>query len=168
MVHILISIILPAICYFKGNWRNWKAYYPTILLFILGDAVYNFGFFNYPLWTYKSEFFVHTIVDLYWAVLIFPCIVILFLTYMPQKKGIQAVYITAWAAGYALVEFGMYLLDSIGYSNGWNTFYSFLFDIAMFAIMWAHYKKPLIVWPLLALIVPVFVFIVGMPLAGLK
>ncbi len=171
MLHICIGVILIAICFVKGNWRNWKDYYPTILFFILGDTAYNFIFANFPLWIYKFPEWPalgHTCIDLYWGVIIFPCIVILFLTYFPKRLAKQTFYIISWAAGYAIVEFSMFLLKNIEYYNGWNSFFSFLFNICMFIIIYFHYRKPQITWVMVTLIVPLFVLIVKMPLHAIK
>lgn len=171
MIHILISIALASICFRKGNWRRWKEYYPTILFFIVGDLTYNFAFFNYSLWEYHMPIWPdlgHTYMDLFWVVIIFPCIAILFLTFCPEKKSKLPVYVVLWAAGFALVEYIMYLTDSMHYQNGWRTFHSFLFDLAMFPILYIHYKKPPLAWLITAVIVPVFILIVQMPLDRIK
>ncbi len=171
MIHIIISIILVVICFSKGYWRRWKEYYPTILFFIVGDLTYNFIMYNYSLWEYGMPLWPglgHSYIDLYWAVIIFPCIVILFLTLCPEKRSKLPVYIVLWAAGFALVEYVMYLTDSMHYQNGWRTFYSFLFDLVMFPILFIHYKKPQFAWLITTAIVPLFILIVQMPLDRIK
>jgi len=90
MLHIMISIVLVLICIVKGYWRRWKEYYPTILFFIVGDLAYNFIFYNHSLWEYGMPIWPslgHSYIDLYWAVIIFPYIVILFLTFFSAEKN---------------------------------------------------------------------------------
>lgn len=171
MIHIVISIILITVCCFKGNWRNWRQYYPTILLFITGDAVYNFVMHDYSLWEYRFpgwDILPHTLLDLYWAVVIFPCIVILFLTFLPEGVFKTSAYIAGWSAGFALVELVMYFFKSIEYFNRWNTFFSFLFDVVMFTVLYVHQKKPVAAWLIITAIVPLFLLIVHMPLSLIK
>lgn len=171
MVHIVIGAILITVCCLKGNRGSWKEYYPTIIIFILGDAVYNFVTFNYPLWIYSFPGWPelgHTYIDLYWAVVIFPCIVILFLTFLPKGVIKTAAYIAGWSAAFALTEYIMYLSKGMVYFNRWNTLFSFFFDIVMFTVLYVHYKKPLAAWIMISAIVPLFIFIVRMPLAMIK
>lgn len=171
MIHIVITIVLITVCCIKSRGKDWKQFYPTILLFITGDAVYNFIMHDYSLWEYSFpgwEGLPHTVLDLYWAVVIFPCIVILFWTFHPEGFLKIAVYIIGWAAGFALVEYAMFLLNSIQYFNGWNTLFSFLFDIVMFIVLYVHQKKPVAAWLIIAAIVPVFLLIVRMPLSLIK
>ena len=171
MLHILISVSLAIICIKKGYWKRWSEYYPTILFFIVGDLAYNFILYNFSLWEYNLPLFPelgHTYMDLYWAIIIFPCIVILFLTFYPKQWIKKPVYIFLWSAAFALVEYIMFLTGSIGYTNGWNSFFSFLFDLVMFPILYIHYKKPPAAWLLTAVIVPLFLLIVKMPLDRIK
>ncbi len=171
MLHLFISLSLAFICFKNGYWKRWREYYPTILFFIVGDLAYNFILYNYSLWEYHMPLWpglAHTYIDLFWAVIIFPCIVILFLTFCPKQRIKQPVYILLWSAAFALVEYIMFLLKSIQYDNGWNSFFSFLFDLVMFPILYIHYKKPPVAWLITAAIVPLFILIVKMPLDTIK
>ena len=84
MITIGLIILLAAACYKWGAWRRWRKFYPTILYVIIGDLSYNFVFHDHTLWLYDS-LFNHTTLDILAAFLMFPSIVILFLTHWPKK-----------------------------------------------------------------------------------
>jgi hypothetical protein len=161
---ILLFIIVLLFLLKSGHLKNWKAYYPTILLLMIGDLALNLILYKHPLWHYKPAIIhSHTILDLFHAVVSFPCIVILFLGYMPDGLWKRAVYIVLVSAVYAAIEYGMYKVGVFEYFNGWNTFHSFLFDIALYSVVMIHYKKPLIAWLCIFLIVPLFLLIIQFP-----
>lgn len=162
---IILFIIVLLILMKSGHWRNWKSYYPTILLMMVGDLAFNFITYNHPLWHYKSTMLPsHTILDLLHVVLSFPCVVMLFLGYMPNGLWKRAIYIGLVSAVYAFIEYVMYIAGKFEYHNGWNTLYSFFFDIGLFSIVMIHYKRPLIAWLCILVIVPLFLLIVQFPL----
>ena len=105
----------------------------------------------------------HTIIDLLHVVFSFPCVVMLFLGYMPNGFWKRAVYIVLASVIYASVEYFMYIAGKFEYHNGWNTLYSFFFDIGLFSIVMIHYKRPLIAWLCILAIVPLFLWIVQFP-----
>jgi hypothetical protein len=149
----------------SGHLKNWKSFYPTILLMMIGDLAMNFITYKHPFWHYKSVILhSHTIFDLLHVVVSFPCVVILFLGYMPKGVWKRAAYVVLVSALYASIEYVMYLVGAFEYFNGWNTLYSFFFDIGLFTILMIHYQKPLLAWLCLFIIVPLFLLAVKFPL----
>lgn len=149
MFRIFIVLAYLTACFFFGNWKNWKNYYSTILYVIVGNLTYNFIFYNYLLWKYE-KLVNHTINDLLYALLVFPCAIILFLTYYPFRIGIgkQAIYILAWSGFNTFVEHISSIHGYMSYHNNWNIFWSFGVYIIAFCLIRLHYKHPLVVWPI--------------------
>ena len=165
---IILFTVLLFLLMKSGHWRNWRSYYPTVLLMMIVDVAFNFLTYNHPFWHYKSAIIPsHTIMDLFHAVVSFPCIVMLFLGYMPNGLFKRAVYIVFVSAIYAAIEYAVHVAGKFEYFNGWNTLHSFLFDIGLFSILMIHYKKPVIAWLCIMIIVPLFLLIVQFPLEKL-
>lgn len=162
---ILLFIAVLFALYKSGHLRNWESYYPTVLLLMIGDLAHNFITYKHPFWHYKSAIIQsNTILDLMHVVISFPCIVILFLGYMPNGLWKRVVYIVLTSALYTAIEYVMYLAGKFEYLNGWNTLYSFFFDICLYSIVMIHYIRPLIAWLCIFIIVPLFLWIVQFPL----
>ena len=167
MVTITLSLLYAAACYKWGAWRRWREYYPTILYAIIGDLAYNFVFHDYTLWLYDS-FFNHTTMDIIAAFLLFPSIVILYLTYWPPTFFKKALYILAGAAVNTLFEFVGVLLDTFHYDHGWGVLWSFGLMVGAFIMLRVHYKRPLLAWPISAVLGAATAFIFGLPFDALK
>lgn len=147
MFRIIIIILYLAVCFLFGNWRNWKEYYPTILYVIIGDLAYNFVFYNFLLWEYE-KLASHTINDLLYALIIFPCSIILFLSYYPSKLRKRILYILAWSGCNTVIEYISSNIGYLSYHNGWNIVWSFGLYVIAFSLIRLHYKHPLTVWPI--------------------
>jgi len=148
MYRIILGIIFIIICWKWGNWKNWKSYYPTIQFLIIGDLICNFLLYNNPLWAYGGWIWNHTFADLFEAVVIYPCLVILFLTYYPKLIKKQIIYILLWTAIFTAHEEVAIILGEFFHYDGWNIGWSALLNCGLFIILRLHYKKPLIVWPI--------------------
>lgn len=144
---IICLIMVVAACKF-GQWRNWKSYYPTILYFIIGNLVYAVISIEYPLWNFESNLLSKTFSNLVINFIFFPSTIILYLTYMPTKLIKQILYIVLCTVVYTIIESIWYYTGCFSYHNGWNIGWSALFNSIMFPLLWLHYKKPLLVWPI--------------------
>lgn len=156
IVLIILIIISIFLCWKYGDWRNWKLYYPTIEYLIIGDLAYNILTTRMPLWSYNIKFINNISTDFLVTALIYPCTVIMFLTYYPKLMKKQVPYILFWVFIYSSAEYIASISGSFVYSNGWTIGWSILFNGIMFPLLYLHYKRPLWVWPIsmaLALIV---------------
>lgn len=164
----LITLALSILLLFKwGDYKRWKEFYPTILFTIIGDLTYNFVFHDYTLWFYDG-FVNHTVSDILMAVIAFPCGVILFLTHWPEGRIKQAVYILAWSAADAIIEYIGFLTGYFSYDNGWNIFWSAGVFVCGFIIIRIHYKNPLTAWLISGAMLLIVAFIFKLPFSGLK
>lgn len=54
MVNVLYASVWIFAMWKWGDWKNWQKYYPTILLFIIGDFIYLYLLSDlYPMWRYN-------------------------------------------------------------------------------------------------------------------
>ena len=148
MYFIIVSIIFIIICYKFGDWRNWKQYYPTILYFMIGDLVFHVLSDPKWLWAYGAWPFTIHITSLFVMTSIYPCIIILYLTFFPKTLKKQIFYILCCVALLTLYEYIAFLFNAFHYYNGWNLLYSAIFDCILFPMLYLHYKRPLLVWPI--------------------
>jgi hypothetical protein len=140
------------ICWKWGDWRNWKLYYPTILYLLIGDLVADFLMFEHSLWGFGEFVEKYPFLDVATMLLFYPTTVILFLTHYPAKPQKQALYILLWVAIYVAAEEIAFYTKGYCYHDGWSIWYSVLFDCVMFPMLALHYKRPLYVWPISAVL----------------
>src|SRR5665647_1543165 len=99
-IDFAIAILVIAICFKWGDWRNWRLYYPTILYFIIGDVTGYVLLHNTHMWLYDGwTAYGHFMPDIFFAVFVYPFMIIMFLTYYPEhpKKKFRPVwYILFW------------------------------------------------------------------------
>ena len=156
--HIIIGLITVIAAWKWGDWRNWKLYYPTMLFIALGNLTYCLLTCNFPLWQYESPLLQTTTINLLTSLIGFPLTILIYLTYFPKILAKQIMYIVAWIAYFTLAEWLSYKLEFFSYHNGWNIWWSLLFNCIMFPTLWLHHKRPL--WALsFSLVVAVFVLI---------
>lgn len=147
-IYGVLSIVA---CWITGDWRKTKEYYPTALYFVIGNLTYNFLVYGNPLWRFGGIFDI-PILTITIMVLAYPSTTILYLAHYPSTRLEQGVYVAFWAIFFTLIEWISYLFAGFEYYNGWNIFWSLLFDILMFILLRLHYKKPVLVWPISAVL----------------
>ncbi len=166
MYRIALSALFGVICYRWGNLRNWKEYYPTILFYIIGDLSYNLLFHEKMLWQFQN-LVSHMFSDYFIAFFVSPFAIILFLTHFPAGFWKRIMYMLAWALVITLLESFSYALGLITYDNGWSIALSFVFDYFMGLMIWIHYKKPLLAWPLSLGVALIMLYVFKVPLDGI-
>lgn len=145
---VILAIILIIIAYKYGDWRNWKLYYDTILFFGFGDLMYRFLFDDRLLWAHRSvvTFLTDNQIELIWILVIYPCIVLLFLPCCLTQKSLlyKIGYFFIWIISFSVIELALYSLGCISYENGWSYYHSVVFYFFMFPILVLHHHKPLL------------------------
>ena len=168
MYQIIMGAIWIISCWKWGDWKNWKLYYPTIQFLIIGDLTCNFLLYNKPLWAYGGWIWNHTFADLFVAIVIYPCLVILFLTYYPKLIKKQLIYILLWTAIFTVHEEVATLLGEFFHYDGWSIWWSALLNYGLFTILGLHYKKPLLVWPISMVLAFVLLYIFKIPFSIMR
>lgn len=135
-----------------GDWRNWQRYYPSILFFIGGDLLKNALLHDHRMWVYqetifgKKILFGHLVINLLVMALVYPSTILIYLGKFPLGKVKRIFWIFFWVLIYMIIESINLHFDLINHYHGWNIWWSFIFDIVMFAVLWVHYNKPLWAW----------------------
>ena len=165
-VHILAGVVWIIITYKYGDWKNWRHYYPTILFFGFGDLGYNLLFHNNLLWFYISQFswLPHSVINLYYILVIFPCTILLYLPYFPKTLYTQIKYVTFWIVLYSALEWFFNAAELFGYQHGWNIWWSVLLNCFMFPLLKLHHEKPLIVVPIFLCLLFFLMYLFNIPL----
>lgn len=143
-------------------------YYSTILFFILSSLACVFLTYNQPLWLYKSIVINHTFTDLFISITVYPSTVMMFIPHLPSKISKIILHISIYVAIYTIPEFIATKLGYFTYLNGWNIWYTLIFNCMMFPMLILHYKKPLYAWSI-ALVSPhILFFILKIPYSVIR
>lgn len=151
-----------------GDWRNWQKYYPTILFFALGDLIYSLLTYNFPLWEYKSPLMKTTLIDLVISLIYFPATILLFLPHFPKGFLKQAAYTLLWIIIYIATEAISQKLGFFSHQNGWNIWWSLLFNFLMFPLLYLHHKKPQWAWVVAIAMGTAIIIYFKVPFASMK
>jgi hypothetical protein len=165
MVFLAFTVVMVIVCRQSGKWKNWKEYYSTILYLFIGDVVCDQLVYNKPLWSLNQLSYLYPILDIGLSAVLYPCTVILFLSYYPASKKKQITYYLLWVFLYSGVEFISFCFGDFLYFNGWNICYSVIFNAVMFPMIRLHYKRPIITWPISTVLALIFIFLFRIPLA---
>lgn len=167
MLRIAIVFLYVVVCYKYGNLRNWREYYPSFLYAIIGDLSYNLLFYNHTLWKYDG-LVNHTFSDYLEAFVVFPCAIILYLTYYPKCFWKQILYILGWTGINTIVEFISFKTGYFSYYNGWNLIYSAVVFFIAFILVRLHYRYPLPVWAISGVFALITMYLFNQPITNLK
>ncbi|PLS02438.1 CBO0543 family protein [Neobacillus cucumis] len=135
-----------------GDWKNWRRYYPTILFFIGGDLLKNTLFHDHRMWEYQETvlgekiLFGHLVINFLVMFVIYPSTILIYLGKFPMEKGKQILWILFWVLIYLTMEYINLHYKGIKHYYGWNMWWSMIFDLVMFVILWIHHTKPLLAW----------------------
>ncbi|MDD9271644.1 CBO0543 family protein [Paenibacillus sp. GCM10023248] len=145
MVAIIYSIlwILAAMAFAD---RDWKPYYPTLLFAALSNALYEILCYQHQLWQMEPNGLPAATIPILLLILIgMPLSTWVFLSKYPANAKLlpQVYYILFFTFVFLLLEFVSVKCGSITYHNGWNLWWSLLFDIIMFIMLRIHFRHPL-------------------------
>ena len=155
-----LNVLYGAIYIFSaikwGDWKNWKAYYPTFLFLMVGDLVYQFIFFRHSMWEYvpvgsDKGWAKHTHIAFLIMLIKYPSTILIFLGHLPKVNWKRVIYIVSWTLLYLINEISDIKMGGIVYKNGWSLGWSTLFSLVMFTVLAIHYKNPAIAWILSAI-----------------
>ncbi|WP_223702352.1 CBO0543 family protein [Sutcliffiella deserti] len=153
------------------DWSRWKEFYPTVQFYIICNLLYNFIFYHHSLWKYHSITFPwlkHTIIDLTFTFGIYPVVIMLFLQYFPNQRSMKFLYIAAWVLYYILLEFFFEKKGLFVHENGWNLWWSTLFNLISFCILRLHHRNQLVAILLSIPIITILLFFFHPTLQQLK
>lgn len=167
MSYAFFGIISILAAWKWGNWKNWKEYYPTILYFFVGNLVYMVLTQSKSLWNFGEILGHYPVFEVTMMVLLYPSTVILFLSFYPKAaiatKRKQVIYMLLCTLIFSAMEYLASITGGFSYSNGWNFFHSFIFNAVLFPLLYLHFKKPLIAWPISGVLAFVVLFLFDIP-----
>ncbi|WP_442598506.1 CBO0543 family protein [Neobacillus sp. D3-1R] len=126
------------------DWKRWKEFYPTVQYYIICNLLYNFIFYQHTLWRYKAvtvSWLNHTIIEIAFSLFILPVVIMMYLQYFPKGRK-KYFYIGIWVAYFSVIEWIFTKKGLFVYENGWNGWWSLLFNVISFVIIRLHYKRP--------------------------
>jgi hypothetical protein len=143
-MNCIIGILVIILAYFKGDWKNWEKYYPTMLYTSLSSFVYEFiSHSHFHLWELERSFLnlmgVHFIHNL----IVNPLICFVFLSNFPNQFRVRIAYYVKWVILFLGAEWIASHFSILTYHNGWNLWWSFLFILIMFPMIRLHYVHKL-------------------------
>ncbi|MGG3563049.1 CBO0543 family protein [Neobacillus rhizosphaerae] len=152
-MHIVLNALFLLAGIKWGDWKNWKAYYSTILFFIGGDLLKNSLLHNHRMWSYQEVYFGqqfligHMAINLMIAIIVYPATILIYLGHFPRSIKKQILWVSLWVFLYSGIEgINFYFLNLINYDHNWNLLWSIFFNIVMFTVLRVHFLKPLLAW----------------------
>ncbi|WP_366945109.1 CBO0543 family protein [uncultured Metabacillus sp.] len=112
--------------------------------YVICNLLYNFVFYQHTLWRYEGDpsWLKHSIIEIAFTLIVVPIMILVYLHFFPSGiKGLA--YIAAWALFFWITEVIFNKRGNFIYENGWNIWWSLLFNMIMFPVLRIHYKKPL-------------------------
>lgn len=128
------------------DWRRWKEFYPTVQYFIICNLLYNFLYYNHSLWEYRAKttaLLNHTLIDVTFTFIIVPLAICLYLQHYPPGRR-QVFYVLLWSVSFWAIEYVFFRKEMFLYKNGWSIWWTFGFNLIMFAMLRLHYRSPLL------------------------
>jgi hypothetical protein len=145
-IRVIMASIWISSAFKWGDWRNWKRYYPTMLFFGMGDLIYNFIFFNKPLWRFQTDFLSLSLNELFVIFTIFFSTTLIFLSKYPENIFRRVIYIALWVALYMVIEVFTTSIKMHKNYNGWNIWWSLFHNSIQFPLLALHHKNPILAW----------------------
>lgn len=156
-MHVVLTSVLSGFAVWKGDWRHWQKYIPTIFYVITCNLLYCFFCKNHYLWRLNPDAFpkTNTVLELMYTFINLPAVTLLFLTHFPFSKPYikQAKYISAWIAGAFIVEYPFYHYNRILMQHGYEYWMEIIFYVAMFSLIRLHYTRPFLTYGISAAII---------------
>ncbi|MHC0039596.1 CBO0543 family protein [Pseudoneobacillus sp. C159] len=128
------------------DWKRWREFYPTIQYFIICNMLYNFLFYEHTLWEYKAvtiPWLNHTFIELVFTFFIVPVVLMIYLQYFPKERRKKFIYLGVWVAYFSLIEWLFEKKGLFVHENGWNLWWSTLFNLITFTLIRLHFRHPL-------------------------
>ncbi|WP_328824241.1 CBO0543 family protein [Metabacillus schmidteae] len=125
---------------------RWKDYYSTVQFYIICNLLYNFLFYQHTLWAYKPktvEWLNHTLIEITFTFFIIPVVIMIYLRYFPKGWKKVSIYVGLWIMYFSFIEILFSKRGLFIYDNGWNEWWSTLFNIIMFIVIRIHFISPL-------------------------
>ncbi|WP_443147085.1 CBO0543 family protein [Paenibacillus sp. HWE-109] len=138
----MVSFWVLAAAWRWGDWKDFKAYYPTMLYISCLKLLYElFSHEVHYEWHLEPDFFLnYTGTIMLHTFFIYPLSAFIFLSTFPKLANIsKCVHILKWTLIYFIVEALAYKTGRITYHDSWSLWWSLVFDLNMFLMLRLHY-----------------------------
>lgn len=144
-MNLFLVILVIALSLWKGDWKNWEDYYPTMLYVSLATFLYEFiSHSHYHLWEIRKDSILNLMnVHFTHNLIINPFIAFIFLSHYPNGMKKQLIYLLKWIFSFVVLEWIAEWLGVLSYHNGWHLGWSFLFVVIMFPMIRLHHVHKL-------------------------
>ncbi|UUZ94062.1 hypothetical protein LJK87_05390 [Paenibacillus sp. P25] len=170
MFNIMITLIDTVVAWRWGDWRNWRSYHATILYFICCDLLHNVLTEGHHLWKYAPTAILpnHTLMNLFVMLIAYPSMLLVYLGRFPSGRLKQIGWISLWVALWSMLEWFSMWLGQFSYNNGWNIWWSIVFNMALFVFSRLHYIRPLLCYGLSVIAAVLLVWYFKVPVRELE
>ena len=142
-MHVAITILTIIASFKWGNWKNWRDYHASMFFIATGGLLYEYIVKERSMWKFHPDFlFGHEMTVIVYALITMPVSILLFFSHFPERLFHRLIYILVWSGMYISVEWILHVFGRISYQNGWQFWYSFLFDLVMFSVIALHQYHP--------------------------
>lgn len=171
MYLLLVVVVYILFARYFVDWKRWREFYPTIQFYILCNLTYNFLFYQHTLWRYKAvtvSWLNHTLIELTFTFFIVPVVLFMYLQHFPQQTKNKLIYLCVWIGYFSAIEWLFEKKGLFVYENGWNGWWSLVFNIISFTILRLHFRRPLLALSLSLPIIIILLFFFHPELHELK
>ncbi len=84
---VIIALIFILLSLKWGDWKNWRLYYPTILMYIIATLSSNLLTYKKELCIIRGSFWNDILANYFIACVIFPCIIVIYSRYASRGEG---------------------------------------------------------------------------------
>lgn len=164
-MHSALAAATIIILVWRGDWRDWRKYHPTMLYFALGNLLYNFLTANHFLWRLDADFLSnHTLTEMLYTFCVFPITALIFLTHYPTTDAkAKLIHYLRWIFLYVGMEYIFWMFGRIQYQYGWNLMWSAIFDITMFPMLRLHSRKPMLAYAISLVMCVAWIWMFNVP-----
>lgn len=142
MVIIIFTLCFAAVFLLTKSYKFLGKYYSTALYISYISILYQVLCQGHMMWHFRDWlFFTDKLSTLTQFVVLFPCTIVLFMRYLPQRKWTRTLYFLGFVGVYVVMEILLNLRGEIVYQYGWTFWWSVFIDFCIFAIAWIHARS---------------------------
>ncbi|MBN8210416.1 hypothetical protein JI666_16805 [Bacillus sp. NTK071] len=150
-MNLFLGLFVIFLSIWKGDWRNWEKYYPSMLYIALATFVYEYiSHEHFLLWELQEDSFINrTNTHFVHNLIINPLSAFVYLSNFPTEGIVRMIiYNGKWIIVFWIVECVASWMNIITYHNGWNLGWSLLFLTVMFPMVHLHHVNKRLALPL--------------------
>lgn len=167
MLHIAIYAWVLFAAWRWADFKNWKHYHTTMLYMSVSGLIYSLlaNDQSFYLWRYPTtDVLSAELTDFIYCVLMYPLIVLLFLSRFPESTPRQFLRMLKFVVIFDVLEFIGLEFGAINHDHGWDMAWSTWFNAVTFCMLRIHHEAPLVAYILSAIVIAYLLFHFQVPL----